>query len=161
PPMCLQVHLVGVWPAMLATNRPPLLGKHTDEVLFRKIAYHYTRPKLPLALSREVRRCRRENGCRPCTKHPVTRTRRREQFQQSQIAQPGVPREIAGRRLMRDDVVEGHHWSRDQVQVLSQAYWHHRLEIPVVAPLAVVQLEIVKLIRDGPDATHWVSKLPV
>ena len=46
-------------------------------------------------------------------------------------------------------------------QVLGQADWHHGLEIPVVAPLAVVQLEVVELIRDGPEAAHRVGELPV
>ena len=35
----------------------------------------------------------------------------------------------------------------------------HGLEIPVVVPLAVVQLEVVELIRDGPDAAHRVGEL--
>ena len=75
--------------------------------------------------------------------------------------QPGVPREFAGGRLVRDDVVEGHHWTRDQVPVFGQAHWHDRLEVPVVVPLAVVQLEVVELIRDGPEAAHRVGELPV
>ena len=37
----------------------------------------------------------------------------------------------------------------------------HGLEIPVVVPLAVVQLEVVELIRDGPDAAHRVGELAV
>ena len=39
----LQVHLVRVGPAMLAADRPPLLGKHTDKELFREVA-HSRRP---------------------------------------------------------------------------------------------------------------------
>ena len=50
----LQVHLVGIWPAVLAVNRPPLLGKHADEVLLREVAYDHARTKLPLTLAGEV-----------------------------------------------------------------------------------------------------------
>src|SRR5206468_4203798 len=42
----LQVHLVCVGPAVLAADRPPLLGKHADEELLREVAYHDTRAKL-------------------------------------------------------------------------------------------------------------------
>src|SRR5262249_59674641 len=62
---------------------------------------------------------------------------------------------------MRDNVVERHPRSRKQVPGFSQAHWKHRLKIPVVVPVAVVQLEVVKLIRDGPDVAHRVGKLPV
>ena len=97
----------------------------------------------------------------PGSENPVARVRRRQQLHQSQIAQPGVPREFVGMHLVRDDVVEGHHRPRDQVPIFGQAHWHHGLEIPVVIPLAVVQLEVIELIRDGPDAADRVGKLPV
>ena len=58
---------------------------------------------------------------------------------------------------MRDDVLEGHHRPRNQVPVLGQTQWRHGLEIPVVAPVAIVQLEVIKLIRDGPQAAHRVG----
>ena len=157
----LQVHLIRVWPEVLAADRPPLLGKHANEVLLREVAYHRSGPKLPLALAREHRGRSREDGGRSRSENPVARVRRRQQLHQSQIAQPGVPREFAGGRLVRDDVVEGHHRPRDQVPIFGQAHWHHGLEIPVVIPLAVVQLEVIKLIRDGPDAADRVGKLPV
>jgi hypothetical protein len=44
---------------------------------------------------------------------------------------------------------------------LGQAHWQHRLEIPVAVPVAVVQLEVVELIRDRPDAAYRVGKLPI
>ena len=62
---------------------------------------------------------------------------------------------------MRDDVVDGHHRPRDQVPVFGQADWHDWLEIAVVVPLAIVQLEVIELIRDGPDAAHRVGELAV
>src|SRR6478609_11860106 len=49
----LQVHLVRVGLAVLAADRPPLLGKHANEVLLREVAYHHSGPKLPFALARE------------------------------------------------------------------------------------------------------------
>ena len=157
----LQVHLVRVLPEVLAADRPPLLWKHADEELLREVAYHHSGSKLPFALAREHRGRSREDGGRPGSENPVARVRRRQQLHQSQIAQPGVPREFAGGRLVRDDVVEGHHWARDQVPIFGQAHWHDRLEVPVVVPLAVVQLEVVELIRDGPEAAHRVGELPV
>ena len=157
----LQVHLVRIGPAVLAADGPPLLWKHAEEELFREIAHHHARAELPLALTSEPRGRGREDGCRSRSEDPVARVRRRQQLQQSQIAQPSVPLELAGSRLMRDDVVEGHHRTCDQVPVFGQAHGHHGLEIPVVVPMAVVQLEIVELIRDGPDAAHRVAELPV
>src|SRR6266446_3465075 len=157
----LQVHLVRVGPAVLAADRPPLLGKHADEELLREVAYHDTWSELPFALAGELRGRSREDGCRSRSENPVARVRRRQQLQQSQITQSGVARKLAGGRLVRDDVVEGHHRPRDQVQVFGQAYWHDRLEVPVVVPLAVVQLEVIELIRDRPDAAHRVGELPV
>ncbi len=144
---------------VLAADGPPLLGKHANEELLREIACHDSGPELPFALASEHRGRSREDGGRPGPENPVARVRRRQQLHQGQIAQPGVPREFAGGRLVRDDVVEGHHRPRDQVPVFGQAHWHDRLEIPVVVPLAVVQLEIVELIRDGPDAAHRVGEL--
>src|SRR5262249_49115040 len=42
-----------------------------------------------------------------------------------------------------------------------QANRHHRLEIPVVVPMAVVQQEVVELALYGPDAADRVAELPV
>src|SRR5438874_5470575 len=58
----LQVHLVCVGPAVLAADRPPLLGKHADEELLREIAYHDTGAKLPFALAGKLRGRGREDG---------------------------------------------------------------------------------------------------
>ena len=102
----LQVHLVGIGPAMLAADGPPLLGKHADEELLGQITCHYTWPKLPFSLAREMRGRGREDCRRSCTEDPVARVRRRKQLQQGQIAQPGVPRELAGGRLVGNDVVD-------------------------------------------------------
>src|SRR5215208_5188598 len=82
----LQVHLVCVGPAVLPADRPPLLWKHAEEVLFGEVADHDTRPELPLALTSEPRGRGREDGGRPRPKNPVARVRRRQQLQQSQIA---------------------------------------------------------------------------
>src|SRR5271165_2925817 len=145
----LQVHLVRVRPTVLAADRPPLLGKHADEELLCEVAHHRGRAELPLALPSEPRGRSREDGGRSRSEDPVARVRRRQQLHQSQIAQPGGPLEVARGRLVGDNVVEWHHRPRDQVPILGQAHWQHGLEIPVVVPLAIVQLEIVKLIRDG------------
>ena len=153
----LQVHLVRVGLAMLPAEGHPLLGKHTDEELLCEVACHESGPHLPLALASESRDGRRKDEGRSCSEDPVARVRRRQQLHESQIAKPGVPREFVGVRLVRDDAVEGHHRSRDQVPVFRQAHWHDRLEIAVVAPLAVVQLEVIELKRDGPDAAHRVG----
>jgi len=157
----LQVHLVRVGPAVLAADRPPLLREYADEVLLGEVTHHQSGPKLPLALTSEMRGSSRKDPRRPDAEDPVARVRGRQQLHQGQIAEPGVPSEFARRRLVRDDVVEGHHRSRDQVPVFGQAHWHHGLEIPVVIPLAVVQLEVVKLIRDRPKAAHRVSEFAV
>jgi hypothetical protein len=85
----------------------------------------------------------------------------REQFQQREVTQSSGPLELARGRLVRDDVVEGHHRPRDQVPIFSQAQRQHGLEIPVVVPMAIVQFKIIELIRDGPDAAHRVGKLSV
>ena len=157
----LQIHLVRVGPAMLPADGPPLLGKHANEVLLREVACHDAGSKLLLALASEHRCRSREDGGRPGSENPVARVRRRQQLYQSQVAQPGVPREFVGMHLVRDDVVEGHHRPRDQVPIFGQGHRQHGLEIPVVAPLAVVQLEVVELIRDRPEAAHRVGELPV
>ena len=92
----LQVHLVCVGPAVLAADRPPLLWKHADEELLREVAYHDTWSKLPFALAGELRGRSREDEGRPGSENPVARVRRRQQLQQSQIAQSGGPLELAG-----------------------------------------------------------------
>ena len=92
----LQVHLVRVKPTVLAADRPPLLWKHAKEVLLREVAYHHSGPKLPFALASEPRGRSREDGGRPGSENPVARVRRRQQLHQSQIAQPGVPRDRRG-----------------------------------------------------------------
>src|SRR5262249_52740568 len=120
-----------------------------------------SRAELPFTLPSEVRGRCREDGGRSRSEDPVTRIRRREQLQQSQIAQPGVPVELAGGGLMRHNVVEGHDWPRDQIQILGQTNRHHRLEIPVVVPMAVVQQEVVELALYGPDAADRIAELPV
>ena len=57
----------------------------------------------------------------------------------------------------RRSVVERHHWPRDQVPVFGKANWKDWLEVPVVIPVAVVQLEVVELIRAGRrEVTHGV-----
>src|SRR5262249_48669312 len=74
----LQVHLVGVGLAVLATDGPPLLIEHAYEVLLREVTYHDTRAELPLALAGEPRSRGREDGGRSSAKNPVTRVRRRQ-----------------------------------------------------------------------------------
>ena len=133
---------------MLAADGPPLLREDAQDELFRQVPNEESRPKLPLALAGEPRGRSRKDSRRPRSEEPVARVRRRQQFHQSQIAQAGVSREFDGGRLVRDDVVEGHHRPRDQVPIFSEAHWQHRLEIPVIVPLTVVQLEIVELIRN-------------
>jgi len=149
--------LVRAYPAMLPADGPPLLGKHAKEELLREVACHHTGSGLPLALASELRCRSREDEGRPGSENSVSRVRRRQQLHHSQIAQPGGTLELAGGRLVRDDVVERHQRPRYQVPVFGQAQWQHGLEIPVVVPLAVVQLEVVELIRDGPEAAHRVS----
>src|SRR5215469_4988571 len=146
---------------MLAGEGEPLLRKHANEVLLREVTGYESRAELPFTLPSEVRGRSGEDGCRAQSKDPVTRVRRREQLQQSRIAQPGVPVELAGGGLVRDNVVEGHDWPRDQIQILGQTNRHHRLEIPVVVPMAVVQQEVVELALYGPDAADRVAELPV
>jgi hypothetical protein len=51
----LEVHLVRVWPAVHAANRPPLLGKHANKVLLGEVTYHGTGPELPFPLPGEGR----------------------------------------------------------------------------------------------------------
>src|SRR4029077_19998848 len=46
----LQVHLVRVGLAVLAADRPPLLGKDAYKELLREVAYHDAGSELPLAL---------------------------------------------------------------------------------------------------------------
>jgi len=49
----LQIHLVRVGLAVFPADGPPLLRKHADEELLRKVAHHRARAELPLALTTE------------------------------------------------------------------------------------------------------------
>ena len=91
--------------------------------VFREVSHHDTRAELPFALTGKSRGRGRKDGGRSRSKNPVARVRRRQQLQQSQIAQSGGPLELAGGHLVWDDVVEGHHRTRDQVPIFSQAHW--------------------------------------
>src|SRR5215831_7220676 len=146
---------------MLAGEGEPLLRKHADEVLLREVTRYESRAELPLPLTGEVRGGSGEDGCRAQSKDPVTRVRRREQLQQSQIAQTRVPVELAGGSLVRNNVIEGHHRPRDQIQIFGQTDRQDGLEKPVVVPVTVIQLEVVELTLDGPDAAHRVGEFPV
>ena len=138
--------MVGVRLAVLAANGPPLLRKDAHDKVFRQVTYQESRPELPLALAGEARGRSRKNSRRPYCEEPVTRVRRRQPCRQSQIAKAGVSLPLAGGRRVRDNVVERHHRPGDQVPVFGKANWKDRLEIPVVIPVSVIQLEVVELI---------------
>src|SRR5262249_44123153 len=157
----LQIELARVWPSGGAADGEPLLGEHAEEELLREVARHHAGPGLYLALAGELRGRGGKDEGRPGAEDPVPRVRGREQLQQAHVAQPGGALELAGGRLVRDDVVEGHHRARDEVQVPGQALWQHRLEVPVVVPVAIRQFKVIKLVCYRPQATHWIGELPV
>jgi hypothetical protein len=99
--------------------------KYQDEPGNRKTAGGTrSRPEItypPAHRSREVCGRGREDEGRPGSENPVARVRRRQQLQQSEIAQAGGPLELARHRLVRNNVIEGHHRPRDQVPVFGQA----------------------------------------
>ena len=116
-------------------------------------------PHLELSLARVDGAGRREDEGRAEAEQPAAAVRRREELELRPVAEVGRAGVGAGGGLVRDAVVDLDHGARDQVDVLGQADRHHGLEVQVVVPAVVRQLEVVELKLQGPEVRDRVGQL--